>query len=51
MQKLSEKAPLLVVTAILLGIVPHALMLLGIRGFPIGLTFFCSTWRSAQRGL
>jgi hypothetical protein len=51
MQKLSEKAPALVVTAILLGIIPHALMVLGIRGFAIGLTFFLLNLALCAAGL
>jgi hypothetical protein len=51
MQKLSEKAPGLVVTAVLIGIIPHVLMVLGIRGFAIGLTFFLLNLALCAAGL
>lgn len=51
MQKLSARAPALVATAMLVGIIPHVLMVFGIRGFAVGLTFFLLTLALCATGL
>lgn len=51
MQNLSAKAPVLVAAAILLGIIPHVLMVFGISGFAVGVTFFLMTLALCAAGI
>ena len=51
MQNLYAKAPVLVATAMLLGIIPNVLMALGIRGFAVGVTFFLLTLALCAAGI
>ncbi|MDI7863956.1 hypothetical protein MRS76_18560 [Rhizobiaceae bacterium n13] len=51
MGRLAERGPVLVEIALLMGIVPHALMVLGIRGFTIGLIFFLLNLALCAMGL